>query len=61
MIEGIHLSNDADQSRNWFEKVGFSYLERFGGIHRFAIGLTTIMLHLADQPNPGDTFIHIAI
>ncbi|GAA0315344.1 hypothetical protein GCM10008967_02350 [Bacillus carboniphilus] len=65
MLEKIHhlvlFSTNTEIAKEWFERVGFAYSHGFEGMHWFQLGQTEIMLHPADEANPGDTAIHIAV
>ena len=44
---------DTERSRQWYEKVGFSYLRGYEGMHWFGLGGVQIMLHPAEAAPSG--------
>lgn len=65
MLEGIHhivlFCKNTESSKEWYEKVGFTYMNGYEDMHWFKIGSTQIMLHPAETTNPGYTAIHVGV
>ncbi|MFD1739561.1 VOC family protein [Bacillus salitolerans] len=65
MLESIHhivlFCKETELSKEWYEKVGFTYVNGFDGMHWFKLGGTYIMLHPSDTTNPGMTAIHAGV
>lgn len=49
MIKGFHhivlFCEDTDRSKDWYERIGFTYKRGYRGMHWFALGDGEIMLH----------------
>jgi catechol 2,3-dioxygenase-like lactoylglutathione lyase family enzyme len=49
MISGFHhivlFCRDTEESKEWYEQVGFAYKRGYDGMHWFALGDGEIMLH----------------
>lgn len=65
MINGIHhivvFCENTEQSKEWYEKAGFTYKEGYEGMHWFMFGSIELMLHPTEKANPGHTEIYLAV
>ncbi len=65
MIKGLdHIvlfCKDTESAKEWYTKAGFLYSHGYEGMHWFHLGSGLIMLHPADEPNPGITEVHAAV
>ncbi|NMH73662.1 VOC family protein [Bacillus sp. RO2] len=65
MIKGLdHIvlfCKDTESSKEWYTKAGFQYSHGYEGMHWFHLGSGLVMLHPADETNPGITEVHAAV
>jgi catechol 2,3-dioxygenase-like lactoylglutathione lyase family enzyme len=65
MIKGLDhvvlFCSDTEKSKEWYEKAGFQHSHGYEGMHWFHLGAGLIMLHPAEDTNPGITEVHAAV
>jgi uncharacterized glyoxalase superfamily protein PhnB len=66
MLKGVHsivlFFKDTEAAREWYERIGFTYVRGYEGMHWLKLGDTEIMLHPAEAVMEcHSTEIHAAV
>lgn len=65
VFEGINhivlFCKDTNASKDWYEKLGFEYIQGYEGMFWFAFNGMKVMLHPIEISNPGYTTIHVGV